>query len=515
VGLRNNLRNIGPGSPVYDITAGRITELARRNMASEDAGLLLELRQFPVIAGDTFFLYYSMNPILASENHDKVLGAVLEHYRKHVETEDYKRARVLTELDDQLSTVYAMTFMEVLAEKLAEKLREDREKYREFTEVLRRMKELRENLGQRAPQPSTAGTCPIGLPGLPTPAPGGAGGEEGEPSGQPASPTAPTQPPELEELQERAQELLGQALSDDALREAVAEAEAKAREATEKVAELQRMIGGREAGKAPGSLEKLASLADMILRQRVDVQAIELAGRIADSMPRFVKVLKERDKLGEELGGYRLTRNPERALPRELALPEVFYYKLANSGLLAKEKVTVKEGAFYVLLDKSGSMAEGGKFTWANATALALLKLARAKGRRFYARLFDHRVYQLLDDSDPFRLSEELLTTVPDGGTSIDSALRTALRDLAEGGLSEKTNTVIIITDGEDEVTVKPEEFKKVNATLVAVMVKGYNARLEELARATGGKYMKVEPTREGTLRVVDAVRGGGGGGVL
>jgi len=251
----------------------------------------------------------------------------------------------------------------------------------------------------------------------------------------------------------------------------------------------------------------------MILSHKVDVQAIELAGRIADSMPRFVKVLKERDKLGEELGGYRLTRNPEKALPRELALPdEVFYYKLANSGLLSREKVAVKEGAFYVLLDKSGSMAERGKFTWANATALALLKLARAKGRRFYARLFDHRVYQLLDDRDPLGLSEELLTSAPNGGTSIDSALRTALRDLAEGGLSEKTNTVIIITDGEDEVTVEPGEFRRVNAALVAVMVRGYNARLEELARATGGRYMKVEPTREGTLRVVDAVRGGGGG---
>jgi uncharacterized protein with von Willebrand factor type A (vWA) domain len=230
-------------------------------------------------------------------------------------------------------------------------------------------------------------------------------------------------------------------------------------------------------------------------------------------MPRFVKVIKERDRLGEELGGYRPTRNPEKALPRELALPdEVFYYKLANSGLLSKEKITVKEGAFYVLLDKSGSMAERGKFTWAGATALALLKLAQAKRRRFYARLFDHAVYRLLDGSDPLRLSEELLTSAPNGGTSIDSALRTALIDLAGGGLSEKTNTVIIITDGEDEVTVKPEEFKKVNATLVAVMVKGYNARLEELARATGGRYMKVEPSREGGLRVVDAVRGGGGG---
>ncbi len=495
--LRNNLLNVGPGSPAYDVAAKRIMGLAGRHAASEDARLLLQLGQFPIVAGDTFFLYYSVYPVLAPENPDKLLNAVLEHYKEHVATEDYRRARILTELDDQLSTVYATTFVKALAERLAEKLKEDRGRYEELRETLRRVRRLRENLGQQAPQHSTAGTCPIGLPG-------GAGGEEGGSSGQP---TPPTQPPELEALQERARELLGQAVSEEDLREAATRAE----RATEKVAELARMVGGREAGKAPGSLERLAGLADMILRQEVDVQAIELAGRIADSMPRFVKVLKERDRVGEELGGYRLTRNPEKALPRELALPDdIFYYKLANSGLLAREKVTVKEGAFYVLLDKSGSMAERGKFTWANATALALLKLARAKGRRFYARLFDHTVYQLLDDSDPLKLSEELLTTAPNGGTSIDSALRTALTDLAEGGLSEKTNTVIIITDGEDEVTVKPEEFKKVNAALVAVMVRGFNRRLEGLARATGGRYMKVEPTREGTLRVVDAVRGGG-----
>lgn len=506
-GLRNNLLNIGPGSPAYDVAARRIVELAGKHVVGEDARLLLQLDQFPIVAGDTFFLYYSVYPVLAPENPDKLLNTVLDHYRSHVATEDYKRARILTELDDQMSTVYTMTFVKVLAEKLAEKLKEDRRKYEELREILRKMKELRESLGQQVPQPSTAGTYPIGLPELP--APGRTDGEEGEPSGQP---TTPTQPPELEELQERARGLLDQSITEKDLRETLWEATARAEHVTEKVAELARMIGGREAGKAPGSLEKMASLADLILRHEVDVRAIEFAGRIADSMPRFVKVLRERDRLGEELGGYRLTRNPEKALPRELALPdEVFYYKLANSGLLAREKVTAKEGAFYVLLDKSGSMAERGKFTWAGATALALLKLARAKGRRFYARLFDYRVYRLLDDSDPLRLSQELLTTTPDGGTSIDSALRTALKDLAEGGLSEKTNTIIIITDGEDEVTVKPEEFKKVNATLVAVMIQGFNPRLEELAKATGGRYMKVEPTREGSLRVVDAVKGGGG----
>jgi uncharacterized protein with von Willebrand factor type A (vWA) domain len=503
VSFRNNLKNIGPGSAVYDTTASKIVELARRSAASEDARLLLELKQFPLIAGDTFFLYYSMHPVLASENPDRLLGAVLEHYKQHVATEDFRRARVLTELDDQLSAVYAVTFIEVLAEELAEKLREDRERYGELRETLKRVRELRES---QAPQPNIAGTCPIGLPGLPPPSTGGEEGEEGEPSGQD---TAPTQPPELEELQEKAQELLGQAVNEKDVREALREAATRARDVAEKTATLQRMIGGREAGKTPGSLEKLAHLADLILRWKVNVDAIELAGKVVDSLPRFAKIVKAVDKLGEELGGYRLTRNIEKALPRELVLPDdIFYYKLANSGLLAKEKLTMREGTFYVLLDKSGSMGEGGKFAWANAVALALLKLAKARGRRFYFRFFDHTVYPLLDDRDPYRLAEEMLTTAPDGGTSIDSAMRTALQDLAENReLREKVNTIIVITDGEDTVTVEPGEFRRVNANLVAVMIQGYNEKLEELARATGGRFMRAELTGDGALKVVDAVR--------
>jgi uncharacterized protein with von Willebrand factor type A (vWA) domain len=271
--------------------------------------------------------------------------------------------------------------------------------------------------------------------------------------------------------------------------------------------EIMRFAGGKHAGKQPGTISFLADLADAIRRQKVDVKIIELAGRIADFMPRFTKMKKQKDEHGDELAGYRLTKKLEKALPRELAMPdEVFYYKLASGGFLAKEKQTIKEGAFYVLIDKSGSMA-GEKTIWARATALALLKLAREKKRRFFMRFFDYDVYDLLDDADFQKLLTTILTAESNGGTSIDTALRTALKDLTEHKLIEQTNTVVIITDGEDEVSTKPEEFKKINATLVAVMIQGLNSTLKKIAEATGGKYLKATLTADGALKLLEEVR--------
>jgi uncharacterized protein with von Willebrand factor type A (vWA) domain len=122
-------------------------------------------------------------------------------------------------------------------------------------------------------------------------------------------------------------------------------------------------------------------------------------------------------------------------------------------------------------------------------------------------RFFDYDVHDLLDDSDFKKLLTAILTVNSDGGTSIDSAIRTALRDLTEKKLMEHTNTIIIITDGEDEVTAKLEEFKKASATLVAIMIQGHNEALKTLAEKTSGKYMKATPTTEGALKLLEEVR--------
>lgn len=198
--------------------------------------------------------------------------------------------------------------------------------------------------------------------------------------------------------------------------------------------------------------------------------------------------------------GYTLTSKPEKALPREHALPdELWYAKLANGRWLTKRRVEEKLGMLVMALDKSGSMA-GKKTVWSRSIAYALTKLALKRRQPVALIFFDfvpHGPY-----TDPQQILEMLLTVESNGGTSIDRALAAALELLEQH--KDKANTVVLITDGEDDVRTPAEELRRRNARLVAVMIDGHNETLQELARS-GGHYMKAELDERGALRVVDA----------
>jgi uncharacterized protein with von Willebrand factor type A (vWA) domain len=284
---------------------------------------------------------------------------------------------------------------------------------------------------------------------------------------------------------------------EEAFRDALEEAERAARTARD-VADIAGV------GKEPGSLDLLIDLTDRVLAVEGAEEILTLAKKTVDAMPFFVRREKERHrKFGDELAGYYLTKNPERALPRELALPdELFFAKLAGSGLLAREKLVPREGAIYVLLDKSASM-RGEKTVWARSVALALLALARRKNAKFFLRFFDTSAYDLVSGEEPSKLLEMLLKVESSGGTSIDAALQTAIEDLAERGLSKYTNTIIIITDGEDKVRTTRQELERVGARLVSVMIRGSNETLERIS----DQYMQAEPSAEGALKLIEVVR--------
>ena len=257
-------------------------------------------------------------------------------------------------------------------------------------------------------------------------------------------------------------------------------------------------------GKEPGSLDLLLDLTESILTVKGAEEILALAKKTVEMMPFFVRREKERHRrFGDEIAGYYTTKNLERALPREVALPdELFFAKLAGGGLLAREKLAPREGAIYVLLDKSGSMS-GEKTVWARSVALALLALARRKRAKFFLRFFDTSAYDLATDERPERLLELLLKVESSGGTSIDAALQTAIEDLAERGLSKYTNTIVIITDGEDEVTTQRRALERVGARLVSVMIRGSNETLEKISN----QYMKAELSADGALRLIEVVR--------
>ncbi len=91
------------------------------------------------------------------------------------------------------------------------------------------------------------------------------------------------------------------------LKQILKETQKEAQETTEDLNNVRRIFG-RSAGKEPGTLTFLSELANEILRKKVNMKIIEVAGKIIDRMPLFVKIKKERDTHGDELAGYRLTK---------------------------------------------------------------------------------------------------------------------------------------------------------------------------------------------------------------
>jgi uncharacterized protein with von Willebrand factor type A (vWA) domain len=497
VKIENNLKNITTRDPVYNITAERITDLTIETLPEDlkSYSKLLKSPHFKIISTDNYFIHYSNMPMLKNYNEDKILNEVLEFQKEYMKTDKYANLRSITTLDDEMSLLYSKTFTTILLKKLIEKMPDEKRK-----QLLQKLQSL-----PLPEPPSETPDVPIPIsPEKPNPAPPDVP-EPGTPgSGTPSEGTAVDSSFE-EELDNMINEIMNELKQQGIdIKEVLRETQKEAQETSENLNNIKRIFG-RSAGKESGMLTFLSQLANEIMKKKVNMKIIEVAGRIIDSIPMFVKIRKERDQHGDELSGYKLTKNIEKALPREIAMPdEIFYYKLASSGFLSREKVIVKEGAYYILIDKSGSM-DGEKTIWARAVALALLKLAKEKKKRFFMRFFDFRVYDLADDSDIEKLMTMILTVRSDGGTNIDEALRTALRDLEK--LKEFTNTIIIITDGEDKVETKPEDLKKYNAILVAVMIDGRNDMLKTLAEASGGQYLSAVPTEDGALKIVDLLK--------
>jgi len=264
--------------------------------------------------------------------------------------------------------------------------------------------------------------------------------------------------------------------------------------------DVRELIGGKKAGKEEGTFKKVLDLAEHMLYVKFMRDVVSFSKRLFSHIPKATYIMKRRGRFGDELSGYSLTKRADRALVRELALPdELFLKKLSGEGFLTKEKLSIAEGAYYILVDKSGSM-HGEKTIWARSVALAIYRMASVKRRRYFLRFFDKKTHQLL--SDPHDVVDAILKVQSNGGTDITNALKTAIRDLIERGLSDLTNTVVIITDGEDVVEDLSRDLKKANANLISVMIQGENQTLKDISDS----YMKAELSETGGAKLLKVV---------
>ncbi len=276
----------------------------------------------------------------------------------------------------------------------------------------------------------------------------------------------------------------------------------EAGEITKNANEVRELIGGKEAGKEAGTFKKVLDLAEHMFYVKFMRDIVTMSKRMSSYVPKASHIFKRRGRYGDEISGYGLTKRIERALVRELALPdELFLMKFAGDGFLTKEKLSIAEGAYYILIDKSGSMA-GEKTIWARSVAMAIYRMAKVKKRKYFLRFFDTRIYP----NEPLQNSEEVVDAIlkvqSNGGTDITNALKTALRDLTERGFSDFTNTIVIITDGEDVVEDLSKDLRRANASLVSVMIQGDN----ETLKAISSQYMKAELTEAGGAKLLKLV---------
>ncbi|AAT43814.1 vWA domain-containing protein [Picrophilus oshimae] len=259
--------------------------------------------------------------------------------------------------------------------------------------------------------------------------------------------------------------------------------------------------GGKLADKKDGTLDNVLDLTDKIIKVDNSEKIITMATNLIDIMPKFTRVMKNKNNLGE-LGGYYKTRNILHAIPREVAMPdEIFYSKLA-SGFTAREKVINSEGSYYILLDKSGSMYEGTKTVWSRSVALALYRLATIKKRKYFLRFFDNKPHEVL--TRPYDIINNILTVEANKGTCIECAITTAIDDIKSNRHLD-TNTIIIITDGEDHVNKNQLKLmlKKYNIRLISVMINGSNDDLKNISDV----YMSAALTREGAINLINVAR--------
>ncbi len=263
--------------------------------------------------------------------------------------------------------------------------------------------------------------------------------------------------------------------------------------------DVRELIGGKRAGKEEGTFKKVLDLAEHMLYVKFMRDIVSLSKRMMSHIPKATHILKKKGMFGEELSGYSLTKRIDKALLRELILPEELFLKKFSSGFLTKEKLSIAEGAYYILIDKSGSM-EGDKTVWARSVAMAIYRMASVKRRKYFLRFFDKKVHPLLND--PHDVVDAILKVRSNGGTDITNALRTAVNDLIERGLSELTNTIVIITDGEDVVEDISKDLKKANASLISVMIQGENETLKSLSDC----YMKAELSEIGGVKLLKVV---------
>ena len=334
--LVNNLLNVTIDDPIFV----SLMRLVRYRLPEDYRRIFDKSVQLKVLAADNFFLHYSVYPLLRSENTDHILEAARKLMLKYMNSEEFVRTRKSTVLDEDSSMVHATELTKAIIEYL--------------------MKHALGGFGKSHSKSSSKEGS--------TKAQGKARGptsqydtiqSESSGRGQAEAHHLILDEKDVEKTLERH------------LEEAFLHAIGKAGNLASFSKTIKEIVGLKGAGLHEGVYEKLIDLASYVMEVRDAQMILELTRSTLESAPRNLHIRKERDERGDSIRGYYISKKIERALARELAMPdEVFEAKLMGEGFLAREKESVKEGALYVLLDKC--LPQGTKVLMSDGSLLPI-----------------------------------------------------------------------------------------------------------------------------------------------
>jgi len=164
---------------------------------------------------------------------------------------------------------------------------------------------------------------------------------------------------------------------------------------------------------------------------------------------------------------------------------DVFMQKLVKKELQVKDYQSrrLKKQALYLLIDVSGSM-DGMRNVYASGVALALVRQALSEGSVYFLRFFDYNMKPLnkvTNDKEAEKMMDKLVRCpYSGGGTDIESAIQTAVRDISEDPEEFEKAEIMLITDGDDDVSISKNSLKGIK--LHSTVIEGSNSGLRELS---------------------------------
>ncbi len=483
--LSNNLENVKKDNDVFRIEQGRLS----RYLSLEMQTLFKALKEAPIVAADLYYSLYSLSPtVTADRNDNEFLESMRQMMGQIIQSPQFQQLRNGTELNEEQSTLYTAAIMRELLKDMQKQLeKQQKQDPWQYTDQNGDPQKLSELIKKAM---------------------------EGDKSAQ-------------RQLQEMLDELAksgeGQKIADklkDLLSNGKSELDKEVQKMQQEAAQQAQQQGqgqqgqqgnqqqGNGKGSGKGNPNQGYGIDKYSTMPVENAKAIEaLTKRLVKAMPEFSDN-KVKMPMGDRVAGLGMTKNIAKAFLRELAMPKEMVIAKAFEGWLTFDKFTSFNGAYYVLIDKSGSMSSYGggadnKSIWARSVALALLEKAKAKGRKYYLRFFDDDFSERLEKPD--EIKQAITSVASDGGTTIDKALAVAIADMTrDKKLAKSTNTIILISDGEDNVTPEFKQLLKDNKIkLITIMIDGDNETLKEISEA----YFKVKPTEKNAIRLLEEIK--------